>query len=87
MLKNKYSYLVLFLLLTSCVEHIFFIKIEPTGNYNINYQCNGNLDDIKNYDFPIPNHTNWEITSPIQKKGGSYYFSSNYINLFLIFKT
>jgi len=77
MLKNKYSYLILFLLFTGCVEHIFFIKIEPTGNYNINYQCNGNLDDIKNSDFPIPNDRNWEITSPIQKKGNSYYFSSN----------
>ena len=77
MLKNKYPYIILFSLFTGCVEHIFFIKIEPNGNYNINYQCNGNLDDLKNYDFPIPDLPNWEITSPIKKKNKSYFFSSN----------
>ena len=77
MFKKKIHYLILLFTLNGCVEHVFFINIKPTGNYNINYQCNGNLDDINNFDFPIPNTPDWEITNNIKKKNDSYFFSAN----------
>lgn len=76
-MKLKLNYLIIFLLFSSCVEHIFYIDIKPNGNFNINYQCKGDLEDITNYDFFVPNLSDWEITSSFEEKNGTYYFSSN----------
>ena len=76
-MKNKSYYLIFLFFLSGCVEHIFLIDIKPTGDANINYESSGNLDDMKNIDYPLPNSSDWEITSPIYKKNNTYFFSAN----------
>ena len=76
-MNNKSYYIIFLFFLSGCVEHIFLINIKPTGNFNINYESSGNLDDMKNIDYPLPNSSEWEITSPIHKKNNEYFFSSN----------
>ena len=76
-MNNKLLYLIFLLLFPSCVEHIFLIKIEPNGNFNINYSANGDLKDLQNDDFSLPNSVDWKIEHQIQKKNDNYFFSSH----------
>ena len=76
-MNNKFLYLIFLLLFPSCVEHIFLIKIEPNGNFNINYSANGDLKDLQNDDFALPNSVDWKIEHQIQKKNDNYFFSSH----------
>ena len=72
-MKKKINYILLFLILTGCVEHVFLIDINPQGNFNITYECQGDKEDIYNYDFFIPNSPDWEINT-LTNKNDNYIF-------------
>ena len=57
---KKYFSIIL-ILITSCVEHKFFFKVSPVGNYKVEYNAHGDKKDLMDLDFTIPSNSQWEI--------------------------
>ena len=52
-------------LVIGCIEHTFFIHIQPNGDFKMEYTASGDKMDILNSDFPIPTGTDWIISSTL----------------------
>jgi len=74
--KNILFLFILILFSQNCVEHIFRINVSPMGNFLIQYQGTGDMEDLTNSDFPVPNNHDWEIISNFEEMDESYVFSS-----------
>jgi len=62
-LKKYFS--IILILITSCVEHKFFFKVSPVGNYKVEYNAHGDKKDLMDFDFTIPSNSQWEIHSTL----------------------
>ena len=65
--KNILFLFILILFSQNCVEHIFQINVSPMGNFLIQYQGTGDMEDLTNSDFPVPNNQDWEIISNFEE--------------------
>jgi len=75
-LKIIFPYILI--LFCACVEHNFFIKISPDGNYQVQYSAHGDKLDLKDFDFPLPYGANWSIHSTIEEiEAESYDYTAN----------
>ena len=74
--KNILFLFILIIFSQNCVEHIFQINVSPMGNFLIQYQGTGDMEDLTNSDFPVPNNHDWEIISNFEEMDESYVFSS-----------
>ena len=74
--KNILFLLILILFSQNCVEHIFQINVSPMGSFIIQYNGTGDMEDLINSDFPVPNYHDWEIISNFEEMDESYVFSS-----------
>ena len=52
------------LLLQSCVEHVLFFKVLPDGSFDFYYSAHGNIDDMLDKDYIMPNGKEWQINQP-----------------------
>ncbi len=75
-IKNILFLFILILFSQNCVEHIFQINVSPMGNFLIQYQGTGDIEDLTNSDFPVPKYHDWEIISNFVEMDESYVFSS-----------
>ncbi len=55
--------LLIFILFYSCVEHKIFFVVSPKGFYTAKYKAHGDKQDLIDFDFTIPNSSDWEVYS------------------------
>ena len=62
----------------SCVEHTFYVKVLPTGSYQVRYNAHGDKSDLTDNDFPLPTGEAWIINSSMDLiDAESYDYSAN----------
>ncbi len=74
----KLRLLILTIGLFGCVEHNFFVKVFPNGDYYVDYNAHGEKNDLLNHDFPMPSNNKWNIYSTIDSiEAESYDYTAN----------
>ena len=68
---------IILILVFSCVEHKFFIRVSPEGSYEVEYKAHGDKKDLTDFDFTIPTSKKWKIHSTLHDpEAESYDYSA-----------
>jgi len=66
-------YLLVVILVFSCVEHKFYFTVSPDGSYKVEYKGHGDKNDLTDFDFPLPTSGKWTINSTLENTEAESY--------------
>ena len=66
-------YLLVVILVFSCVEHKFSFTVSPDGSYKVEYKGHGDKNDLTDFDFPLPTSGKWTINSTLENTEAESY--------------
>ena len=66
-------YLLVVILVFSCVEHKFSFTVSPDGSYKVEYKGHGDKNDLTDFDFPLPTSEKWTINSTLENTEAESY--------------
>jgi len=66
-------YLLVLILVLSCVEHKFSFTVSPDGSYQVKYKGHGDKNDLTDFDFSLPTGAKWTINSTLENTEAESY--------------